>query len=102
MTRSYISIRAQPGRRRELLQVLDRVEVLTAARNQPGFFAAEIQVRANDEDEQLLVWSSWASPEHHDRWLAGSECQRMLREIGDLAVEPPDVRVYRVVDAVQA
>jgi len=101
MTRSYISIRVQPGRRGELMEVLDRVEVLTAVRNQPGFFAAEIQIPMDDE-EHLLVWSSWASPEHHDRWLTGPACEQMLREIGDLAAEPPVVRVYRVVDAVQA
>jgi quinol monooxygenase YgiN len=101
MTRSYISIRAQPGRREELLQVLDRLETLMAARDQPGFLATEIQVPI-DDDEHLLVWSSWASSEHHDRWLGGAEYERVLREIGDLVVEPPVVRVYRVVDAVQA
>lgn len=101
MTRSHISIRAQPGRRGELMQVLDRVEVLTAARNQPGFLAAEIQVPIED-DEHVLLWSSWASPEHHDRWLAGPAHEQMLREIGALAAEPPTIRVYRVVDAVQA
>ena len=71
-----------------------------AARDQPGFFSAEIQVPIDDE-EQLLVWSSWASPEHHDRWLAGPVYEQMLREIGDLAAEPPVVRVYRVADTVQ-
>ncbi len=101
MTRSYISIRPQPGRRGELMQVLDRIEVLTAARNQPGFLAAEIQVPTGD-DEHVLVWSSWASPEHHDRWLAGPAYEQMLGEIEDLAAGPPTVRVYRVVDAVQA
>jgi quinol monooxygenase YgiN len=101
MTRSYIFFRAQPGRRRELLQVLERLEVLTAARNLPGFFAAEIQVPIADE-EHVLVWSSWASPEHHDRWLGGPAYEQMLREIGGLSAEPPDVHVYRVVDAVQA
>ena len=101
MTRSYISILARPGRRDELMQVLDRVEVLTAARNQPGFLAAEIQVPIGD-DEAVLVWSSWASPVHHDRWLAGPAFEQMLQEIGELAAEPPTVRVCRVVDAVQA
>lgn len=62
------------------MQVLDRVEVLTAARNQPGFLAAEIQVPI-DDDEHVLLWSSWASPEHHDRWLAGPAHEQMLREI---------------------
>jgi quinol monooxygenase YgiN len=101
MTRSYISIRARPGRRSELMQVLDRVEVLTAAHNQPGFLAAEIQVPIGGDDD-VLVWSSWASPEHHDRWLAAPAYEQMLKEVGALAAEPPTVRVYRVADAVQA
>jgi quinol monooxygenase YgiN len=99
MTRSYISIRAKRGRRAELVQVIDRIEVLTAARDQPGFLAAEIQVPVADDDH-VLVWSSWATPEHHERWLAGPAYEQMLREIGDLAAEPPAVRVYRVVDTV--
>jgi quinol monooxygenase YgiN len=101
MTRSYISIRAKRGRRGELVHVIDRIEVLTAARDQPGFLAAEIQVPVADDD-QVLVWSSWASPEHHDRWLAGPAYEQMLREIEDLAAEPPVVSVYRAVDTVQA
>jgi quinol monooxygenase YgiN len=101
MTRSYISIRAKRGRSGELVRVLDRIEVLTAARAQPGFLAAEIQVPVGDDDH-VLLWSSWATPEHHDRWLAGPAYEQMLREIGDLAAGPPEVRVYRVVDTVQA
>lgn len=101
MTRSYVYIRARPGRRDELIRALDRIEVLTAARKQPGFLAAEIQVRSGDDDN-LLLWSSWASPEHHERWLANSAYVQLLRETADLRVDAPEVRVYQVVDAVQS
>lgn len=101
MTRSYLHIRSKPGCRDALIRALDRLELLTAARAQPGFLAAEIQVPAGDDD-QLLVWSSWASPEHHERWLESSAYAQMLHETADLRPEAPKVLIYRVVDAVQS
>lgn len=101
MTRSYLHLRSRPERREELIRALDRLEVLTAARRQPGFLAGEIQLAPADAD-RLLLWSSWASPEHHERWLASPAYARMLAETEDLRDGEPDVRVYRVVDAVQA
>ncbi len=100
MTRSYVYLHTKPGRREDVLNALDRLEVLTAARDQPGFLAAEIQAPFDDQDH-LLVWCSWASREHYERWLAGSACAAMFREIADLLGEEPELRVYRVVDAVQ-
>jgi quinol monooxygenase YgiN len=100
MTRSYIFLHTKPGRREEVLSALDRLEVLTAARDQPGFLAAEVQAPFDDQDH-LLVWSSWASLEHYERWLAGPACAAMFGEIADLLVEEPELRVYRAVDAVQ-
>lgn len=100
MTRSHLYLRAKAGRRDEVLGALDRLEVLTAARQQPGFLAAEVQVAFDDEDN-VLVWSSWASREHYERWLASPLCAAMLREVSDLLAEGPELRVYHVVDAVQ-
>ncbi len=101
MTRAYVHIRSKPGCRDELIRALDRLEVLTAAREQPGFLAAEIQVSPGDDDH-LLVWSSWASPEHHERWLGSSAYAQMLHETAGLRAAAPKVLVYRVVDAVQS
>lgn len=101
MTRSHLSIRVKPGRRDELIRVLDRIELLTAARRQPGFLAAEIQVPTGDENH-VLVWSAWASPEHHERWLADPAYEQMLRETEELCAGAPEVHVYRVVDVVQS
>ena len=100
MTRSYIYLHAKTGRRDELVNALDRLEVLTAAREQPGFLAAEVQVPFDDHDH-LLVCSSWASREHYERWLAGPACEEMFREIAELVAKEPALRVYHVVDAVQ-
>ena len=52
--RVVIHLRAKTGRHGELLGMLDRLEVLTAARQQPGFLAAEVQVAFDDEDEVLV------------------------------------------------
>lgn len=100
MTRSYIYLHAKTGRRDELLNALDRVEVLAAAREQTGFLAAEVQVPFDDQDH-LLVCSSWASREHYERWLASPACEDMFREITELVAKEPELRVYHVVDAVQ-
>jgi Uncharacterized conserved protein len=100
MTRSQIHLRAKAGRHGEVLGALDRLEVLTAARQQPGFLAAEVQVAFDDEDD-VLVWSSWASHEHYERWLASPLCEAMFHEVGDLLAQEPELRVYHVVDAVQ-
>jgi quinol monooxygenase YgiN len=83
------------------MRVLDRLELLTATRHQPGLLAAEIQAPIGD-DSHVLVWSSWASPEHHERWLASSAYEQMLRETEELRAGEPEVRVYRVVDALQS
>ena len=100
MTRSHIHLRAKAGRHGELLGVLDRLEVLTAARQQPGFLAAEVQVAFDDEDD-VLVWSSWSSHEHYERWLASPLGEAMFHEVGDLLAQELELRVYHVVDAVQ-
>jgi quinol monooxygenase YgiN len=101
VTRSHLYIHARPGRRDELMRALDRLELLTATRHQPGFLAAEIQAPVGDESH-VLVWSSWASPEHHERWLASPDYAQMLRETEELRAGEPEVRVYRVVDALQS
>ena len=101
MTRSHLCLRAKPGRRDELLRVLNRVEVRTAASEQPGFLAAEIQLPFEDPD-RVLVWSSWASREHYERWRSSVGCEELLQELNGLVAEEPESRVYHVVDAFEA
>jgi quinol monooxygenase YgiN len=101
MTRSHLYLHAKAGRRDELLNALDRLEVLAAARREPGFLAVELQLPFDDEDG-LLVWSAWASREHYERWLAGPACEDLLGQIGDLLTDEPVFRTYHVVDAIQS
>jgi quinol monooxygenase YgiN len=100
VTRSYIYLHAKTGRRDELVNVLDRLEFLTAARKQAGFLAAEVQAPFDDQNH-LLVCSSWASREHYERWLASPPYQEMLREIAELVDASPELRLYHIVGAVQ-
>jgi quinol monooxygenase YgiN len=99
MTRGHLYLRAKPGRRDELLRALDELAVLAAKRRQPGFLGAEILLPFED-DERLLVWSSWASREHYERWLGDPASQEMLRAIRRLLAEEPVWRVYQVVDTI--
>lgn len=99
MTRAHLHLHAKPGKRDELLRTLDGLAVLAAKRGQPGFLAAEIQLPFED-DERLLVTSSWASREHYERWLGSSASQEMLREIRKLLAGEPVWQVYQVVDAI--
>jgi quinol monooxygenase YgiN len=99
MTRGHLYLRAKPGRRDELLRALDELAVLAATQRQPGFLGAEIQFPFED-DERLLLWSSWASREHYERWVGGPTGQEMLRAIRRLLAEEPVWRVYQVVDTI--
>lgn len=99
MTRSHLYLRAKAGRRGELLNALDRLEVLAAARREPGFLAVELQLPFDDED-RLLVWSAWASREHYERWFAGPVCEEMLRKISEFLTDEPVFQTYHVVDAI--
>ena len=100
MTRSHLYLRAKAGRRDELLNRLGRLEVLGAARREPGFLAVEFQLPFDDED-RLLVWGAWASRDHYERWLNGPGREEMMREIGELLADEPVFRSYHVVDAIQ-
>jgi quinol monooxygenase YgiN len=100
MTRSHLYLRARAGSREDLLAVLDRLEILAAVGDQPGFLGAELHVPF-DDDEHVLIWTAWASREHYERWLAGPSCADLLREVGPLVAEDPVFRLYHVVETVQ-
>ncbi len=92
-------LRTKPGRRDELLQVFERLGILAAASEQPGFLGAELQVPL-DDDEELLVTAGWASPEHYQAWLESPVRAAMRDELEPLLAAEPEPRLYRVVEAV--
>jgi heme-degrading monooxygenase HmoA len=100
MIRSYLHLHALPGRRDELLRRLDLVELLAGRGGQPGYLGTEIQLPFDDEDG-VLVWTSWASKEHCDRWLGGADRAELLDGAAELLDAPPELHVYRVVDALE-
>jgi quinol monooxygenase YgiN len=99
MTRSLLFLRTKPGRRDELVQLLERLGVLGAASEQPGFLGAEMQVPL-DSDDHVLVTASWASPEHYQGWLENPAREAMRPELEPLLAEEPEPRLYRVVESV--
>jgi len=99
MTRSRLALRAKPGRREELLQTLDRLELDLALSHQPGFLGGEVEV-ALDDANSVTVATSWASPEHHELWEHGPVHRQLLDELDALLASEPRSQVYRVVDAV--
>ena len=100
MIRSYVHLCAKAGRREDLLDVLGRLEILTAIRDQPGFLGAELQLPFDDENHVLLS-TAWASREHYERWLIGRAREDILRGVDGLVAEEPTIRLYHVSDAVQ-
>jgi len=72
-----------------------------AATGQPGFLAAEVQLQLDDE-QHVLVTSSWASTDHFERWLASPAWPDLVGQIRGLVSGKPDIRAYRVVDVVEA
>jgi len=98
MTRSTFSYRTKPGKRDDLVRTFERLAVLEAASEEPGFLAAELHVSLEDEEEALF-FSAWASPEHHERWLAHPVLETLDRELAPLLAGGPESRLYRVVEA---
>jgi len=101
MTRAELHLRVKAGRLDELLAVLGRIDLITAATGQPGFLAAEVQLQLDDE-QHVLVTSSWASTDHFERWLASPAWPDLVGQIRGLVSGKPDIRAYRVVDVVEA
>ncbi len=81
------------------MHAFERLGVLAAASERPGFLGAELQVPYDDEDH-LLVTASWASREHYGAWLESPIREALLQEVENLLVEEPDPRVYHVVESV--
>jgi quinol monooxygenase YgiN len=99
MTRSYLRLRARPGKCSELRQELDRLEVLAVLRGQAGLLGVELLVSEDDPDELLLTFS-WASAGHYARWRVSGGWQALLRAIDGLLAEDPVSSRHRLVDAV--
>ena len=99
MTRTFLFLHAKRGRGERLLHALEGLEVLAVATAQPGFLGVEVAASAADGDSVVIV-GSWASPAHYERWLAGPIPGKLLAQIEDLLAEPPDSRVYRIVESV--
>ena len=98
MTRSLLLLWALPGRREELLRVLDQLELLVVIKEQPGLVRTEALV-AEDSPTQVLVDSAWSSRAHYERWRESDERRQLLFALGRSLAREPEERSYRLVDA---
>jgi heme-degrading monooxygenase HmoA len=99
MTRSLLFLHARPGRRADLLRILEELGVRALVSGQHGFLDVEVVTAVDDENEVVIV-GSWASPELYERWLAGPAPGRLLQEVEGLLSTAPVSRVYHVVESV--
>jgi heme-degrading monooxygenase HmoA len=99
MIRSLLYLHAQPGRGSELLRILEAIGVLAVASEQPGFLGVEVAASLDDEDD-VVVFGSWASAEHYERWRAGPVPAELRQQLEGLLTTGPVNRVYRIVEAV--
>ena len=99
MTRSVLSLHARAGRREELLERLDDLELTLALSYQPGFLRVEVQSELRDENDVVVV-GSWASAEHCELWQRTPTYRRLLDELEPLLDGGAASRTYRVLDAV--
>ena len=98
MTRCELTLRARPGKRDELVALLDRLE-LAAAFEQPDVITVAISVPLDDPDV-VVVTTMWPSPAHWERWLAGPAWKRMSLALAPSVAARPEWHVYRLIDAV--
>ncbi len=99
MNKSFLFLRARPGRGADLLLMLERLGVLAVASEQPGFLGVEVAASVDDPDDIVII-GSWASVEHYERWRRGAVSGPVAEQIEGLATGVPEGRVYHVVEAV--
>ena len=98
MTRSLFFLHARPGEGRDVLDVLERLGVLALAGGHPGLLAMEAAASIDDEDD-IVILGSWASPAHYERWLTSADHGRLLSELSQLLTTEPEARVYRIAES---
>jgi quinol monooxygenase YgiN len=95
-TRSVLYIRTKPGRRDELVELFDRLEILEKASRQPGFVSSEVHVSLGDEN-LVLVTATWTNPEAYQGWLDNPVREEMRPDLERLADGEPESSVYEIV-----
>ncbi len=99
MIRSLVRFHAIPGRRDELLKLVDAMGLRALIGEDRGLLSAEVLCAVDDPAELLLV-SDWASVDQLERWAAGPLPGGFADRAAELTVEEPTERVYRVVETV--
>ena len=96
-TRSVLYIRTKPGRRDELVELFERLQILEKASLQEGFISSEVHVPV-DGDDLVLVTATWTSPDAYQGWLDNPVREEMRTDLELLADGEPESRVYEIVE----
>ena len=99
MTDVHLILRALPGRRSDLLNALEGLELRAAA---DDAYLVDVDVSAAlDDPDVVLVVSSWPSPEHYERWQADHGWPTIVSPLRQLLASEPELHVYRLVDSIR-
>jgi quinol monooxygenase YgiN len=99
MIHVHLSLPALPGRRDQLLEALERLELAAAA---DDAHLLEVEVNASlDDPDRVLVVSGWPSAEHYERWQRDHGWEPILETLESLLAAAPEVHVYRLADSIR-
>jgi quinol monooxygenase YgiN len=99
MIEVHLNLQASPGRRDELLAMLDRLE-LAAAADDAYLLDVEVDVSV-DDPEKVLVVSAWPSLEHYERWQHDRGWAFVVEPLTPLLAAEPEVHAYRLADSIR-
>jgi quinol monooxygenase YgiN len=97
MYRSVLTLRCKPGRRQDLLDVFERLDILRRSLRQPGAVDTTL-VTALDDEDLVLVIASWRSPEAYQGWLDNPDRGGITAELEPLLAAPGAAQTFATVD----
>jgi quinol monooxygenase YgiN len=95
LARSLLFMQPREGRREDLIEAFERLDVPQRALRQHGCLSVELQVRP-DAGAPVLVTALWASREAYDGWLRDPWRAEASEAIFALLTEEPEGVVYDI------
>jgi len=99
MTHVHLGLQALPGRRDDLLAVLDELE-LAAPADDAYLLELAVDVSVDDPDS-LLVVSAWPSCEHYERWQVERGWRSIVEPLELLLAGEPEIHAYRLAESIR-
>jgi heme-degrading monooxygenase HmoA len=90
--RTLLRLRAL-GRRDELVEAFQRLDVLRLSSATPGFISSELHV-SDAEEDVVLVTALWQSPASYEDWRACDTAQRLGLALDQLSVSDTPIIMH--------